>query len=989
MQINVTYDTSVTSLPATLQADYESAVQTAVQFYENLITNPITINITFGWGEVNGSPITSNIGESSVNSGYTYTYQQLYNAVHATDTTSAVQIAAAAALPQTDPTGGATFMVFSAEAKALGLTGPSTATDGYVGLNSSDTYSWSQTNIASGSYDAVSILEHEISEVMGRSDNVAPSSDYTLLDMYRYTAADGLATDAPGAAAGALDQPFVSGYNANAYSYFSYNGTTVTLPYDTPAQVAAGQDIADWTNTVIGDSFGDGFSGTEGQVSATDLQDMNVLGYTLAASSAPPVISGTVSGQVTVDQAAIAPFAHVTVTDPNPGQTEAVKVTLSSPANGILSNLGGGIYNASTGVYTINGTAAAVTAALDGLNFIPTLGQVAQGNSVTTEFTIADTDTAGGTATDESTSVVAVSSGQVTVVSPLTTASVSSGSVYTTTGLISIAGSPVTWTGIVSATINPAVSQWTAYSGTMAEEILAVAGGTTSAVPSTAFTNSTLTALAAPFGYVGLGIWADPQEQNSSGSATETIKYFFSTPLAAGTTILLWDPGSGIQAPTGPSTFTFAASLNGTIVNTSGWSFSVDDPFSLSSLSGYSINPATGQIVVNSYNGSNFPRAVIAVTTNASISSIQVNAQTSPFDFWGLALPAASKTPSPDGLIAGLNLNQQLELIYIGYFNRAADSGGFGFWSGQNTTAQNNGQSASAALTNIANSFAPQQETDALYPILSTPNLNLQSAGAQTALGTFLDNVYSNLFDRAADAGGKAYWLGQITSGAVGLGAAVLAIANGAQGTDAIEVQNKIAVALDFTTRTGAAGLGTISPYPTTFVTAAHSVLSSVDGVSLNDASVTAGEAATTAYIANPASVGATAVTAANDPVTISASNTVTDPGPGSHTIQFITGVSADTLVLHSGATDQISGFNLAAGDVLDLRSLLSEAQLNIQDVLPKLGSYFTIADQGADAVLLFDPLGHGAGSAVAVLKALSAAVPDIGTLSSHNAILV
>ena len=371
--------------------------------------------------------------------------------------------------------------------------------------------------------------------------------------------------------------------------------------------------------------------------------------------------------------------------------------------------------------------------------------------------------------------------------------------------------------------------------------------------------------------------------------------------------------------------------------------------------------------------GFNANEAVIQDTTGTS-----ANLAGALITFIGLGINAP--------LISNLNVNRQLDLIYIGYFNRAADSGGFSFWGGQNTTAQNGGQSAAVALTNIANSFAPQQETDALYPILSTPNLNLQSAGAQTALGTFLDNVYSNLFDRAADAGGKAYWLGQITSGAVGLGAAVLAIANGAQGTDAIEVQNKIAVALDFTTRTGAAGLGSTSPLPAAFVTAAQSVLSGVDGVSLNDASVTAGMNATTAYIASPASVGATA---ANDLITISTSNTVTDPGPGSHTIRFITGVSADTIVLHSGAADQISGFNLAAGDVLDLRSLLSEAQLNIQDVLPKLGSYFTVADQGADAVLLFDPFGHGAGSAVAVLKGIGSAVANIEILSSDNAIRV
>ena len=212
MQINVTYDLSVTSLPAPLQAAYESAVQTAVQFYENAFTNPITINITFGWGEIDGTPVSAgDVGQSYVNSAQVYTYQQLYNAVQATDTTSAVQIAAAATLPADDPTGGAQFVVFSAEAKALGLIGASAATDGYVGLNSADSYSWSQTNVASGTYDAVGVLEHEISEVMGRSDNIFPTGDDTLLDMFRYTAANGLATDAPGAAAGTRDEPFVSG----------------------------------------------------------------------------------------------------------------------------------------------------------------------------------------------------------------------------------------------------------------------------------------------------------------------------------------------------------------------------------------------------------------------------------------------------------------------------------------------------------------------------------------------------------------------------------------------------------------------------------------------------------------------------------------------------------------------------------------------------------------------------------------------------------
>jgi uncharacterized repeat protein (TIGR03803 family) len=107
-----------------------------------------------------------------------------------------------------------------------------------------------------------------------------------------------------------------------------------------------------------------------------------------------PTITGTVANQPVTDHATIDPFALVKITDPNIGQTETVTVTSSQTTNGTLFDPNAAT-NGSTitnGVYKVTGTAAQVTADLDALIFHPTPYQVAPGNTVTTGFTIAVTN---------------------------------------------------------------------------------------------------------------------------------------------------------------------------------------------------------------------------------------------------------------------------------------------------------------------------------------------------------------------------------------------------------------------------------------------------------------------------------------------------------------------------------------------------------------------------------------------------------------------
>jgi hypothetical protein len=115
-------------------------------------------------------------------------------------------------------------------------------------------------------------------------------------------------------------------------------------------------------------------------------------------TSEPLYIGGLSSHQSTRGTTAIEPFQHTTIGEYGKGEhLDTVKIILSTPGNGALENLSGGIYNKKTGVYLFHGSAAAATKALQKLEFVPAKSGVA------TTFTITAKNTNGAFLTAKTT----------------------------------------------------------------------------------------------------------------------------------------------------------------------------------------------------------------------------------------------------------------------------------------------------------------------------------------------------------------------------------------------------------------------------------------------------------------------------------------------------------------------------------------------------------------------------------------------------------
>jgi hypothetical protein len=283
MIINVTFDSSVNNAPAGFVASFNAVVQ----FFESHFNNPITINIDVGYGEVNGQPLSSGALGESFTEFNNYTYSAIRTALVG-NAASAVQMSAASTLPASDPTpgGNGNYYVSTAEAKALGLSGPSSAIDGWVGFasTSSASFTYDTTNggsVAPGTYDFFGIAAHEISEVLGRNlfvgnqdgAGIGPNS-YTPLDLFHYSSNG--TRDFLGTTAG----------------YFSFDGgATDVNNFNTNPN----GDFGDWASSAGNDAFlAFSGSGHANPVTQADINELNVLGYDAVSTVAAPGTFGVI-----------------------------------------------------------------------------------------------------------------------------------------------------------------------------------------------------------------------------------------------------------------------------------------------------------------------------------------------------------------------------------------------------------------------------------------------------------------------------------------------------------------------------------------------------------------------------------------------------------------------------------------------------------------------------------------------------------------------
>jgi hypothetical protein len=255
-----TFDSSITSDPNA--AVIEGTINTAIQTYESIFNNPVTLNITF-------SEMTSGLGASSFDV-YQIPWSAFYTAL-GNETPSPQDAIALANLPNTSVnpvTSTVDMLIKPANAAVLGidLGLPAGTSDGTVSVNTSMTTPGSSGT--SGAYSLLSVTEHEIDEVLGLGSTLGltlPGDESNMPspeDLYRYDASGNRSFTASG----------------SAQAYFSIDGTTLLTQFNNTGH----GDYGDWAHSgtpQVQDAFAT--AGANTTLGSNEITALNVIGYTL------------------------------------------------------------------------------------------------------------------------------------------------------------------------------------------------------------------------------------------------------------------------------------------------------------------------------------------------------------------------------------------------------------------------------------------------------------------------------------------------------------------------------------------------------------------------------------------------------------------------------------------------------------------------------------------------------------------------------------
>ena len=308
LTINLTYDPDATFTSAGLTAqnitDMKAANVFAAAQFTNNFNDPINVNI-----RVTAVPGTSTLGGSN-----TSIFSQPFTTgirdptrADATTPDDATMAGAGGSVPAglADPIGGThNWWVTKAQRKALSIAADDLTQDGIYTFGGGFTYTYDPNNRAvAGKIDYIGVSMHEFSEIMGRLGGLGASIGgnpaYLQMDLFHYTAAN------------------TRGLTKGAGRFFSFNnGTTLLKAFNFPN--GNGSDAQDWASGT-NDAFNAfASSGVKEDLTAVDLQVMDVIGYnfgssTLRIDTVSPLAGRTSGGQPIILTGAFAGLSTVTM----------------------------------------------------------------------------------------------------------------------------------------------------------------------------------------------------------------------------------------------------------------------------------------------------------------------------------------------------------------------------------------------------------------------------------------------------------------------------------------------------------------------------------------------------------------------------------------------------------------------------------------------------------------------------------------------------